>query len=183
MELARRRFTIDDYLEMGEAGIFRRGERVELIDGAVLTLSPIGDPHRLTLNRLTRLLTGRFPEPYVIQLQATMALGSFDGPEPDAILFRDAGDAYGRLADPEKVALVIEVADSSLRYDRTVKAPLYARYRVAEYWIVNLVDERIETFSGPVDGRYERTAAYGGDEPILSPLFDPPLTASDIIRR
>ena len=182
MERARRRFTIEEYLEMGEAGILRAGERVELIGGAVLKMSPIGDSHRLTLNRLTRLLTARFPEPFVVQIQATMALGTFDGPEPDAIVFRDAGDAYGRVADPLKVALVIEVADSSLRFDRTVKAPLYARYRVAEYWIVNLVDDRIETYSEPVEGEYTRVASFSGDALVRSPLFDPPLTPSGIIR-
>ncbi|MGH7708880.1 MAG: Uma2 family endonuclease [Vulcanimicrobiaceae bacterium] len=76
MELARRQFTIEEYLAMAETGILREGERVELIDGAVVAMSPFNDPHRLTLNRLTRLLTTQFPEPYVVQIQMTMALGT-----------------------------------------------------------------------------------------------------------
>ncbi|MGH7755736.1 MAG: Uma2 family endonuclease [Vulcanimicrobiaceae bacterium] len=183
MELARRQFTIEEYLAMAETGILREGERVELIDGAVVAMSPFNDSHRLTLNRLTRLLTTQFPEPYVVQIQMTMALGTFDGPEPDAIVFRDHGDAYRRVADPATVALVIEVADSSLRYDRVIKAPLYARYGVAEYWIVNLVDDCVETFRDPRAGRYATARTFASDDPIASTVVDPPLNPNAIIRR
>ena len=164
VEVTRRRFTADEYQEMGRAGILREDDYVELIDGEVLAMSPIGPPHIGTVNRLNHLFARLVGDAAIVQVQLPVRLDSYSEPQPDLALLRPRADFYGTAAaGPDDVLLAIEVAQSSLAYDRNVKAALYARRGIAEYWIVDLNGGEVIRHTESVDGRYSRVAAVPHD--------------------
>ena len=170
--VTRRRFTADEYQEMGRAGILREADRVELIDGEVLAMSPIGAPHTGTVNRLTRLFSARAGDAAIVQVQGAVRLDPYSEPQPDVVLLRPRDDFYGTaLAGPADILLTVEVAQSSLAYDRGVKADLYARRGIAEHWLVDLNDAVVTRYTDPADGRYRRVAAVPPDEPFAPALL------------
>lgn len=172
VEVSRRRFTADEYQAMGRAGILREDDRVELIDGEVLAMSPIGPPHTGTVNRINRLFTTRVGEAAIVQVQLPVRLDPHSEPQPDLVLLKPRDDFYGTAAaGPEDILLAIEVAQSSLAYDRGIKADLYARRNVAEYWIVDLNGGEVIRHTDPVDGRYRHVAAVARDEPFAPTLM------------
>lgn len=152
-EVTRRRFTVDDYHRMVEAGILHEDDRVELIEGEIVEMSPIGWRHARCVTKLNALLSRQIPEDLLVAVQNPVQMGERGEPQPDIAVVRE--DAYaGSHPDPEGTLLVIEVADSSLAYDRRVKLPLYARYGYAEVWIVDLAGEVVERHSEPADRGY-----------------------------
>lgn len=178
-----RRITAREFSSMLAADIFEEeNARVELLDGQIYSLAPPeGNPHRRTINKLNRLLTTRFSEPDVVQVQSSLHLGTFDVPSPDFVVFR-ATDDYDEYADRTQVVLVIEVAVSSLRRDRALKAPLFARYGMAEYWIVNVLRREVEVYTGAADGAYRSLQTFTVGERIeASVLPGEPVTPADFI--
>jgi Uma2 family endonuclease len=172
VEVTRRRFTADEYQEMGRAGILREDDRVELIDGEVLAMSPIGSPHNGTLNRLNRLFGQRAGDTATVQVGGAIRLDSYSEPQPDLVLLKARADFYvSALPGPADVLLAIEVAQSSLAYDRNVKASLYARRGIAEYWIVDLNGGEVIRHTDPVNGRYSRVAAVPHDHEFAPGLL------------
>ena len=164
VEVTRRRFTADEYQEMGRAGILREGDRVKLIDGEVLAMSPIGAPHIGTLNRITKLFFQLAGDTATVQVGGAIRLDPYSEPQPDLVLLKARADFYvSALPGPADVLLAIEIAQSSLAYDRNVKAALYARRGIAEYWIVDLNGREVIRHTEPVDGRYRRVAAVPHD--------------------
>ena len=154
----RHRLSTEDYHRMGEAGIFEVGERVELIDGEIIDMTPIGSRHASVVNRLSRLLFAAVGERAIVSVQNPIALGDNSEPEPDFALLRARDDFYAEAtARAEDVLLVIEVADTTLAYDRDVKLPLYARHGVAETWLIDVDGERLTRHHVPRDGRCART--------------------------
>lgn len=134
---------------MGEAGIFSEDDRVELIDGEVLEMAPIGDRHIESVMRLTRLLsrwaldtgeTGLF-----VSVQNPLALGEYGESQPDLALVRRRGNRSG-MPITEEVLLIVEVAYTSLAYDRETKLPLYAEAGIPEAWLVDLTTDAIEVY-------------------------------------
>jgi Uma2 family endonuclease len=182
VEVTRRRFTADEYQAMGRAGILRDDDRVELIDGEVLAMSPIGPPHNGTVNRLNRLFSRRAGTA-IVQVGGAVRLDDYSEPQPDLVLLKARGDFYASaLPAPADILLAIEVAHSSLAYDRGIKADLYARRNVAEYWIVDLVHGAVIRHADPVGGRYRRVAAVPDDTPFAPALLpDCVVTTRDII--
>ena len=145
---ARRRFSVHEYHRMGEAGILAEDERVELLAGDIIVREPIGTQHAGTVNRLTYLWTSRLGLRAVVQVQNPIELAREDSePQPDLSLLRPRADFYA-TAHPaaDDVLLAIEVADTSLRLDRRVKIPLYARAGIGEVWLVDLTTSRIEVY-------------------------------------
>ena len=148
-----------EYRRMAEAGILGPDSRVELIDGRIVVMSPILPPHVHTLLRLTDLLAQRLyaapPAPARMSIQSSFAL--FDGtePEPDLVLVRP-GMPEDRLPGPEDALLVVEVSDSTLRYDRTVKRARYAEAGISEMWILDIEGRAVEIGRQP-EGRAYRT--------------------------
>jgi Uma2 family endonuclease len=184
MELAqRRRFTVDEFGAMSEAGVFSPDEHLELIDGEILEVSKEGPPHRLTVNRLTRMLTSAFADPYVIQVRANVDLGTFDSPEPDVVVFTERGENYGPFADTGEVVLAIEVSMTSLAFDRKIKSRLYARYGIAEFWLIDLQHDDVIVYDLPGRDCYERQREFRGDQPIAPTAVSPAPTPNEIIRR
>lgn len=171
VECARRLFTADEYMRMAEVGILRRGERVELIHGEILTMSPIGTRHCAFVDRFTRVLVTALGERAWVRVQGTVRLFPDTMPEPDlaALRLRDYREAH---PTPEDILLVIEVAETSLAYDRGKKAALYAEAGIPEYWVADAVGEAVEVYREPDGQRYRKLARLTGTATV-SPLAFP----------
>ncbi|HET7292249.1 MAG TPA: Uma2 family endonuclease [Vicinamibacteria bacterium] len=153
----RRRITVVDYHRMIEAGILGEDDRVELLEGVIVEMSPQSERHAQAIQRLTRILFRSLGEEYAIRPQLPLTFGENSEPEPDLAVLR-AQDARSDQEHPTRALLVIEVAGESLRKDRAVKSNLYARFGVPEYWVVNLVERTIEVHRDPgADGHYRAT--------------------------
>ena len=173
MSLASRvhhRFSVDEYDEMVVRGILDENDRVELIRGEIVDKMTIGDRHAACVNRLVAILVTLASGRWIASAQNPVALAD-SKPEPDVALLRHRADFYSTsTATADDILLLIEVADTSLDFDRDVKLPLYAEAGVAEYWIVNLTDSCVEVHRGPrSDGTYadSQTVAKGGTVSLL----------------
>jgi len=153
---ARHRLDVDAYYKMAEAGILTRDDRVELIDGEIIDLNPIGSPHAALVKRLNRLFARAAAEGRVlVGVQDPLRLDAYNEPEPDLMLLRPRADDYqANHPSAADVLLHIEVSDSSLAYDRGAKLALYARFGVTEVWIIDIAGSAVEIYHGPKDGAY-----------------------------
>jgi Uma2 family endonuclease len=171
--VTRRPITVADYHRMGEVGILGERDRVELIEGELVAMSPIGSYHHGTVNQLTHALVHAVGERAIVSVQGPVRLDDFSEPEPDFALLKPRPDFYRDAhAQPADVLLLIEVADTSLNYDRVVKRALYARHAVPEFWIVDLTSGEVEVCREPKAGGYaavERVGRDGELEPELLP--------------
>lgn len=182
--IVRRKFTVEEYHLLARAGILREDDRVELIDGEVVEMSPVGSRHAGTVKRVRYHLTplettGRA----LISVQDPIRLGDFAEPEPDLALLRPRAGFYTTAhPTPEDVFLLVEVAETSADYDRQVKLPLYARWSIPEVWLVDLDQDRIEVHRYPSPDGYRdaRTVRRGQ---LLSPSAFPdfPLPADELL--
>lgn len=180
-ECVPRRFDVDDYYRMAEAGILAEHDRVELIEGQVVEMEPIGASHAGTVNELNWLLVRALPDALRVGVQNPVRLDRWSEPQPDLAVVR-AEDLRRSHPGPEQSLLVIEVAVTSLRYDRNVKLPLYARHGVPEVWIVDLRGEVVERYDTPAGGGYGRARpARRGEtvEPVAVPGLS--LSVDDIL--
>lgn len=160
-EIARYSFTAEEFERMGEAGIFRQDARLELIDGEIFEISPIGNAHAAFVKFLNRLLSRLFGDILIIGVQDPVRLSDFSEPQPDISLLRWRDDDYReRHPTPADVMLVIEVADATVVKDRTIKMPLYARAGIAEAWLANIPEGQVEVFSAPSGGVYRRAEVF-----------------------
>jgi len=153
----RHRWTVEEYLKLVASGVFAEDDRIELIDGELIHMAPIGDQHAGQVNRLSNDLAYRLYRRVVVATQNPIMLDRHSDPEPDICLLRWREDFYrGKRPGPADVLLVVEVADTTVRYDREVKMPLYARFGIPEAWLVDLPGGRVEVYREPVEGRYRR---------------------------
>jgi Uma2 family endonuclease len=169
---ARRKIDVDAYHRMAEVGILDADERVELIDGQILQMVPIGSEHAGVTSSLVQRLVLALAESAFVTGSMPLRLDAVSELQPDVLVLRPREDRYRRaLPDPDDVLLVVEVAKSSLEYDRSVKAPLYAAAGVAELWVVDLVNRRVEIRRRPhADGWQEfETHARGTVAPAAVP--------------
>jgi Uma2 family endonuclease len=145
-----KRFTVEEYHRLAELGFFHEDDRVELIRGEIIQMAAKGTPHttccRNLLEELAALVVGRAK----LQCQDPITLPSNSEPEPDFVILRKRGDNYlSAHPTPPDILLVIEIADSTLKYDQETKLSVYAEARISDYWIFNLVDNHLETYSEP----------------------------------
>ncbi len=184
----KRRFGVEEYHRMAEAGIFGEDDRVELADGEIVEMTPIGWRHVRAVTVLTQLLAGALPD-YFVSVQNPVVFGERDERQPDLALV-GAEALEGALPRAGDVALVAEVAETSLSYDREVKVPLYARFGVPEAWVVDLVAGAIEVYASPEaspavsseawsatpgsSGRYAYARTFGREEELR------PFTVADL---
>lgn len=167
VEVIKRRFTADDYQRMGQTGILSSEDRVELIDGEVVAMSPIGPRHSACIDRANRALVILLGERAIVRVQSSVRLNRYNEPEPDLVLLRPQADFYAsRLPGAADILLIIEVAESSLDYDREVKAPLYAGSGVAEYWVVDLNSNQLVCCSDPASGAYRTLRHHSRGESV-----------------
>jgi len=165
VQIAKYHFNVSEYYRMFEAGILSWNDRFELIDGEIIRMTPIGTHHAACVDRLNSLLNRYTGLDAIVSVQSSIRLSDFSEPQPDIALLRPREDFYaGEHPGSADVLLVIEVADSSLGYDRDVKTPLYAAAAIPELWIVDLTGQVIEVHSQPASGEYTVTRAVGRGE-------------------
>jgi Uma2 family endonuclease len=167
--LSRHKLTVNDYHQMARVGILAPDARVELIEGEIIDMAPIGSAHGSVVDRLVRLFDRAIGERAIVRAQGSILLNGYTEPEPDIALLKYRADFYrDALPTSKDVVLLVEVAESTLAYDSEVKAPLYARGEIAEYWLVDLVSRQITFHADPVKGLYRdvHTTGTPGRTPI-----------------
>jgi len=173
VERARRLFTIEEYHRMAETGILQPDDRVELIDGEIFEMSPIGSRHAACVNNLNRILVLGLGVRAVVSPQNPVQIPRYSEPEPDVAVLR--ARSYKTLAPvTEDVLLLVEVADTSLRFDRTVKLSLYARAGIPEYWLADANAETVTIYRQAGNEMYTDVRIARIDD-ALSPLAFPDL--------
>ena len=155
-----RRFSVEEYHRMGEVGILHPDERVELIDGVLKQMSPIGSQHAACVSKLMNLLLPPLQGRALVRVQNPIVLNDNTEPEPDVAIIKQRDDDYS-AAHPRSndILIVIEVADTTLEYDKRVKLLRYAQANIPEVWIVNLLEKRVEIYKGVVSLK-DRSAVY-----------------------
>ena len=152
---------------MGEAGLFDEGPRIELVGGEIVEMSPIGRRHAACVNRLTALLTGALGDRFIVAVQNPMRLDDLSEPQPDLVVLQPRPDFYAAFHPrPEDTLLVIEVAETSLNWDREVKRARFAAAGVAEVWIVDLGAGMVEVATEPGPSGYAQVRRLGPAEAI-----------------
>lgn len=165
----RRLFSVAEYHRLGEAGVLTEDDRVELIEGEILAMTPIGSRHAACVDRLTALLVRAVSPGAIVRVQNPIRLGDRSEPEPDLCVLRPRDDYYAEAhPGPADVLLIVEVSDPSAGYDRATKLPLYAGAGVPESWIVDLLEERVEVHAAPSRGACTRVALHRRGDVIES---------------
>ena len=183
VKVKRQLFSVDEYYKMAEVGIIKPTDRVELIKGEIIQMSPIKSRHAGTINILIRFFFKKLGISSSIISQNPIRLNNFTEPEPDIVLAKYQENEYlDQHPQPEDIYLVIEVADSSLEYDRKVKAPLYAEAGIPEYWIINLEEKQVEVFSQPSNGTYQSEQIAQPTDTLICTSLPLTLKASQIFR-
>jgi len=174
--LTRRRFSVEEYYCMGEAGILHADERTELIRGEVWVMPPIGSGHATGGSRAERTFIQRLGDRAVVRGQYPIRLADDSEPQPDIVLARPDIERY-RTAHPgpEDILLVVEISDTTLARDRDVKLPLYAAAGIPEVWLMNLPQDRIEVYRDPAPEGY-RSITLVPREGVVTPLAFPDVT-------
>lgn len=169
VEIAKRLFNVREYERMIETGILTKEDRVELIEGEIVEMSSIGTRHAACVNRLNALLIRKFGRDAIVGVQSRVKLGERSEPQPDLSVLKWRDDFYEHsLPTPDDVLLLIEVSDTTLKFDRQVKLPLYAGAGVGEFWLVNLQDDEVEIYARPSGGAYQLVRHAGRGETINS---------------
>jgi len=182
--LKRRRFTLGEYQRMGEAGILSEDDRVELIEGEIVEMTPIGARHAGTVARIGHVFSRRLGERVIVWAQNPIQLPLQDSePQPDVTLLRPRPDFY-TLSHPRAgdVFLLVEVMDTSVERDRRVKLPLYAMAEIPEVWLVDLNTDPVEVYRQPAAGGYGDARVVERGEPLTIEAFpDLVLTPADLL--
>ena len=171
VEPVRHKLDVDDYYRMADAGILGEDDRVELIDGDIIDMAPISQGQEAVVNGLNEALVMACMGRAIVSPQNSIRLGRWSAPQPDFAVLRRRADFYatGERPGPADVLLLIEVADSSLRFDQTVKLPLYARAGIAELWIVDLKRRVLDAYRKPAEDGYRETiTCQPGDQLALA---------------
>ena len=178
-----RAFTVGEYYRMAEANILTEEDRVELIAGQIVAMSPIGSRHAACVKRLNLLLGKMIGDSMLIGVQDPIALDAYSEPEPDLVLLRPRADFYA-TAHPSAadVLLAVEVADTSAGYDRAVKVPLYAQAGIPEVWLIDLSANRIEVYARPQGEAYQQRVEVAANATLTSPtIAHLALAAADLL--
>jgi Uma2 family endonuclease len=169
-EVTKKLFTVAEYYQMAEAGIIGPEDRVELIDGEIIQMSPIGDRHAGYVNRLIRLFVGAFGRRAVVSVQNPVQLNNYTEPQPDVVVLKPRSDDYaGKKVRAEDALLIVEVSDKTLRYDRSIKLPRYTTAGIPEVWIVNIGAGELFVYRGPSGKTYGEAQTLRAGE-VVSPL-------------
>lgn len=181
--LERRLFSVDDYERMAEVGILDTDSRVELLEGEIVTMAAIGSRHAGVVNRATRLLNRRVGEDVLVTPGNPLRLPPRSEPEPDLMLVRFRPDFYSAgHPSARDTLLVIEVSDSSIGKDRTVKVPIYARQGIPEVWVIDVEGDRVIVHTRPGGGDYGLVrSAHRGEELRPALVSDVAITVDEVL--
>ena len=172
VQIERMLFSTDQYEKMIEAGVLTENNRVELLRGEIVNMAPIGLRHSGCVARLVAIFSARLEQSAIVWPQNPIRLSDDSEPEPDVALLEPRADYYSSSrATPGDVLLLIEVADSTLARDKFLKLPLYAEGGITEYWIVNLVEDVVQTYSRPAKGSYSKVNQYQRGETLSPEAF------------
>jgi len=175
VEVKRYAFTVDEFHRMARAGIFAEDERVELIEGDIIEMTPIGPEHSACVDRLTEFFITQLRGRAIVRVQSPIRLGERSEPVPDLAVLRRREDFYRQnLPGPDDTLLVIEVSDTSLAYDQQVKIPLYGRSGIPEAWVVDLNGRTLTAYRQPHSQGYRQALTFGPDGAV-APLAFPDL--------
>jgi len=182
---AKHRFTVKEYYRMAETGVLRPDARVELLDGEIIDMSPIGPFHGGVVARLARLFTLHSNDRWLVWPQNPLRLSDSSEPEPDVMLLKPSPDDYtNRHPQPEDVFLLVEVSDSSLVIDVEKKLPLYGRAGVVEVWIINLEEAAVEIHREPhFNGYGSKTVLRAGDQARPLAFPDTVVNVAELLKR
>lgn len=171
-EIRMRRFNVEEYHRMGEAGILGEDDRVELVGGRLVEMAPIGSRHLACVVALNHLLVEASGGRFFVSVQNPVRLSGRDEPQPDlSLLGRKPRPEATAPPGPAEVLLVVEVSDTTLSYDRNTKLPLYAQAGIPEAWIVDLAGRKVEVHYGPGRGVYGGSRTFGPGERVSSAVF------------
>jgi Uma2 family endonuclease len=180
------RITVDEYERIAAAGALQEPARIELIDGYMVDKMPKKPEHVYATKQTLRALDRRLPAGWTSQKEDPVRIPAFDEPEPDVAIVRGSDTDYRhRIPTPADVALLVEVSDSTLSLDRSLKLAAYARDGIPVYWIVNLVDRQVEVYTRPTKaGRYRSRQVYKSGQQVPVAIAGqalPPIAVDDIL--
>ncbi len=168
LQLIKRHFTIKEYHKMPDAGIIKESERVELIRGEIVKMSPIGRFHAACVNRLNQLFYQKLGVRAIVAPQNPVELDDYSEPQPDIGLLEPRPDFYASgHPKPADILLIVEVADSTIKYDREVKIPLYAEDKISEVWLVDINQQCLEVYREPTPNGYGQVEKLPPQESFL----------------
>ncbi len=166
-------FSIDAYHKLAEVGVIKSTDKVELIEGQIITMSPINSPHAACVERLGELLRQKKTTTQFVRSQNPIILGTHSEPEPDISLVKHKADYYeDNHPTASEVYIAIEISHTTQKYDRETKMPLYALYNIPEAWVVDLKAKTIEVYSKPVDGEYKDKQTFKRGDVLISGYFE-----------
>ena len=182
--ISRKRFTADEYQRMGQVGILSEDDRVELIDGEVLAMTPIGARHAACVDSATRAMVIGAGDSAIVRVQSSVRLNLYTEPEPDVVLLRPRADFYAsRHPGPADILLIIEIADSSIEYDEDVKTQIYAESGVPEYWVADLHANLAWCYSAPHEGTYRNRQQFRRGQTIAPQMLPQcPVAVDQLLR-
>jgi Uma2 family endonuclease len=182
VQIVRRHFNVTEYYRMAAAGVLSDDDRVELIEGEIVEMNPIGSRHAACVGRLTEVLGRLVGSEAIVWVQNPVQVNDYSEPLPDVSLLKRRDDFYAQAnPQPADVLLIIEVADSSVEYDRDIKIPLYAGAGIPEVWLVNLPKEAIEIYTQPLGDTYREIRIVKRGESLAAKSIPDLLIAADII--
>ncbi|NUO01449.1 MAG: Uma2 family endonuclease [Saprospiraceae bacterium] len=180
VQASKRLITVSDYHKMGEAGILPE-RRIELINGEIIEMSPIGSRNAAMVDKISNLFTHLLFRKAIVRVQNPIGINHITEPEPDIAILKYRSDFYKNdHPQPEDVLLVIEISETTLTYDRDVKLPLYADAKIGEYWLVNLKKEQIEVHTEPVGNDYQSRKLVNKNGHLILPVTGEVVSAQDL---
>ncbi len=182
MQLDTAKITVAQYEQMGETGFLQADERVELLGGNIVDMSPIGRRHAAFVSRLHQIFNDVLTKKIIIWAQNPVILDDYSEPEPDLVILKAKADFY-ESAKPiaEDVFLLVEISDSTLAKDRNIKIPLYAEANIQEVWLVNLNEDMVEVYRHPAGDKYNSFNTYKlGDNLSILAFPDVQITVDQI---
>lgn len=191
VQLLRRKFTVEQYHTMVLSGIISEDDRVELIRGEIVEMSPPSQQHAAYVRRLNILFSEklrnfhchRFGSRALVDIQNSVELDDFSEPQPDIALLQPREDFYeAGHPQPGDIFLIVEVADTTLKYDRHVKIPLYAEENIVEVWLVNLNEQCVEVYREPTPNGYQTVQMFGeGQNLSIQAFSDVEITVDEVL--
>lgn len=170
--ISRKLFTVEEFQRICEAGIFHPDSRHELIRGEIIEVPRATRRHSGRVNKLNRVFTSKLGETVIVCIQNGMFIDEMSEPQPDVVIAKPLPELFGPFEpDPGDLLLLVEISDTSLRYDTRIKAPLYAQGGIPEYWILNIPDDVLEVRSDPAGGEYRRSEIYKRGQTITAQML------------
>ncbi|NEQ20338.1 MAG: Uma2 family endonuclease [Microcoleus sp. SIO2G3] len=172
VQLLRRKFTVEQYHKMAQSGILTEDDRVELIRGEIIEMSPIGRRHAACVRRLDALLSEKLRRRAIVDTQNPVELDDTSEPQPDVVLLQPRPDFYeSEHPQPEDIFLIVEVADTTAKFDREVKIPLYAKDNIVEVWLVDINKQCIEVYRQPSPTGYQNVQTFQRSQTLSIQAF------------